>query len=98
MTSEIDTKEGRKWLKSLLKEREVTIFFTKKDGTERKMICTLLESKIPTEKMPKNEKKVKSKESIAVFDVEKTDWRSFRWDSITKVEFSLKGVIKNDGF
>jgi hypothetical protein len=40
--------------------------FTKKDGTERKLICTLAESKIPSEKVPKNAKKTQSKESIAV--------------------------------
>jgi hypothetical protein len=34
-------------------------------------------------------KKTQSQESIAVFDVEKQDWRSFRWDSVTKIEFTL---------
>ena len=41
MTSEIskiDTEEGREWLKNLLHEREVTIFFTKK----RKVLLTNL--------------------------------------------------------
>jgi hypothetical protein len=90
MASQIDTKEGREWLKSLLKERETTIFFTKKDGTERKLICTLAESKIPSDKAPKNTGKAKSEDALAVFDVEKQDWRSFRWDSVTKVEFSLE--------
>lgn len=92
MTSEIskiDTEEGREWLKTLLHEREVTIFFTKKDGTERKMRCTLSENKIPSEKMPKNSGKSKSDDALAVFDVEKNDWRSFRWDSVTKIEFTL---------
>lgn len=82
-----DTKDSRKWLKSLLKEREVVISFTKKDGTERMMRCTLAESVIPMDKMPKNTKKVKSDETLAVFDVEKSDWRSFRWDSVQKVDF-----------
>ncbi len=89
MTSEIDTKEGREWLKGLLREREVTIFFTKKDGTEREMLCTLSENKIPSEKTPKNSGKSKSDDALAVFDVKKSDWRSFRWDSVKKVEFSI---------
>ena len=54
------------------------------------MICTLAESKIPSDKAPKNTGKAKSEEALAVFDVEKQDWRSFRWDSVTKVEFSLE--------
>ena len=89
VASQIDTKDGRDWLKSMLKSQEVTISFTKKDGTERKMVCTLSESKIPNEKAPKNTGKAKSEDSLAVFDVEKQDWRSFRWDSVKQVNFDL---------
>jgi hypothetical protein len=89
MASEIDTKEGREWLRGLLRSEKVTVLFTKKDGSERKLICTLKEDKIPSEKVPKNTGKAKSEESIAVFDLEKSDWRSFRFDSVKKVEFSI---------
>ena len=89
MASKIDTEEGRKWLREMLGSHEVTVFFTKKDGTERKMLCTLAENKIPNEKMPKNSGKSKSDDTLAVFDIEKDAWRSFRWDSVTKVEFTL---------
>ena len=87
--SEIDTKEGRDRMQALLKTQEVTISFTKKDGTERKMLCTLAENKIPSEKMPKNSGKSKSDDALAVFDVEKNDWRSFRWDSVTTIDFKI---------
>lgn len=89
MASQVDTKEGRDWLKSLLKSQEVTIFFKKVDGTEREMLCTLSESQIPAEKLPKNSGKAKSEDALAVFDVEKQDWRSFRWDSVTRIQFDL---------
>jgi len=89
MASQVNTKEGREWLHGLLKLQEATISFTKKDGTKRKMLCTLAESKIPSEKLPKNSGKSKSDDALAVFDVEKNDWRSFRWDSVTKIEFYL---------
>jgi len=89
MASQVDTKEGREWVQSLLKSQEVTISFTKKDGTERKMLCTLVESKIPSEKLPKNSGKSKSDDALAVFDIEKDAWRSFRWDSVTKIEFDI---------
>ncbi len=89
MASEIDTPEGREWLRGLLRSEKVTVLFTKKDGTERKLICTLKEDKIPSEKVPKNTGKAKSEDSIAVFDLEKSDWRSFRFDSVKKVEFSI---------
>jgi hypothetical protein len=67
----------------------VTITFTKKDETERVMVCTLKEEKIPSEKSPKNTGKSQSDDAIAVFDLEKQDWRSFRFDSVKKIEFSL---------
>jgi len=87
--SEINTKEGREWIRGVLRMHETTITFTKKDGTERKMLCTLMEDKIPSEKTPKNTGKTQSEESIAVFDLEKGDWRSFRFDSVKRIEFSL---------
>ena len=89
MASEVDTKEGREWLRGLLRDEKVTIVFTKKDGTERKMVCTLAESKIPSEKSPKNTGKTGSDDAIAVFDLDKTEWRSFRWDSVKRIEFTL---------
>jgi hypothetical protein len=87
--NEKDQKKFRKWLRGVLKMHETTIVFIKKDGTERKMICTLNEDKIPSEKAPKNTGKAKSDEAIAVFDIESQDWRSFRWDSVKEIKFSL---------
>jgi hypothetical protein len=86
------TAEEKDWLRVLLGEREVSIIFTKKDGTERKMICTLSENKIPANFVPKNTKKSEKTEigeSLAVFDLEKSDWRSFRFDSIKEIRFEL---------
>jgi rubrerythrin len=71
-----------------LKSREVKIEFTKKDGTQRSMLCTLNEAVIPTEKLPKSKEETSdsiSSEICRVFDVEKQDWRSFRWDSVIEV-------------
>jgi hypothetical protein len=85
------TKKEKDWLRTLLHEREVGITFIKKDGSERLMWCTLSESKIPSEFAPKGSEKVKSDEVLPVFDVENDGWRSFRWDSITNIEFSLVG-------
>lgn len=90
MPSKIDTPEGRKWLREMLQSQKIEVFFTKKDGTERKMLCTLEENKIPKEKLPKNSGKSQSDEALAVFDVEKNDWRSFRWDSVTKIQLSIE--------
>lgn len=87
-----DTPEGREWIRGVLRMHETTITFTKKDGSERKMLCTLMEDKIPSEKTPKGAGKAQSEESIAVFDVEKQDWRSFRFDSVKGIKFSIEKV------
>ena len=84
-----DTPEGREWIRGVLRMHETTITFTKKDGTERKMLCTLLEDKIPSEKAPKGAGKAQSDDAIAVFDLEKQDWRSFRFDSVKGIKFTL---------
>jgi hypothetical protein len=85
------TKKEKDWLRTLLKEGVVGITFIKKDGSERLMQCTLAESKIPSEFAPKGSEKTKSDDVLPVFDVENDGWRSFRWDSIKKIEFSLVG-------
>lgn len=68
-------------------EQGVLVSFTKKDGSQRKMHCTLVEGKIPQDKRPKTETAVSqtSGSAVRVFDTEVNDWRSFRWDSVTKV-------------
>jgi len=81
----VNTEEHREWLTNLLRDGVVSVAFTKKDGTEREMACTLDESIIPKEFAPKGVERSKPVDSIAVFDVEKSEWRSFRWDSVKLV-------------
>ena len=88
------TKKEKEWLLSLLRSEIVELTFTKKDGTERIMKCTLAEQKIPYENAPKGVERKKSEEAVAVFDLENQSWRSFRWDSLKNIEFTL-GSLKN---
>jgi hypothetical protein len=86
-----DDETGREWLRELLRERVVGVVFTKKDGTERVMQATLSEDLIPevqnSEKTATTRKK--SDEALAVWDTEAEGWRSFRWDSVKTINFSL---------
>lgn len=84
-----DNETARDWLVGVLKDSSVTISFTKKDGTKRDMKCTLNEEMIGSENAPKGVERSKPTESLAVFDLEKNAWRSFRWDSITEIRFTL---------
>jgi hypothetical protein len=49
----------------------------------------LYEGDIPVDQAPKNSGRTKPTESLAVFDIEAKGWRSFRWDSIKEVKFTL---------
>lgn len=83
------TPEGLTWLKGLLRERNVVVTFTKKDGTDRKMECTLQEGVVvPHEKTTDREKAI-NPDTLAVWDVEKNAWRSFRLDSIKLIDFNI---------
>jgi hypothetical protein len=90
--------EFKTWMKGVLHDEHLKglcVVFTKKDGTEREMQCTLVESRIPKDKQPKSEtsdSKVVGQgndDAIRVFDTEIGEWRSFRWDSIKAVNFSI---------
>ncbi len=82
---------GREWLKGLLRERVVGVTFIKKDGTERVMQATLSEDFIPEATNSENSasSRKKSDEALAVWDTEAQAWRSFRWDSVKQINFSL---------
>ena len=87
--SEDEKEVFRKWLISHLKFGPVTIYFTKKDGTVRKMDCTLKEENIVQYEKKTERVKTLNEETCPVFDLEKNEWRSFRYDAITKVEFTI---------
>jgi hypothetical protein len=80
--------KGKKWISEMLKIEILNVTFEKSDGSTRKMRCTLIENEIPQEKMPKNSGRAQNSEVIAVFDLDKNDWRSFRFDSVRRIEIS----------
>jgi hypothetical protein len=64
------------------------VIFTKANGDTRIMHCSLNESILP-EQIDLEEavqKKAPNPDVLAVWDVENSGWRSFRWDSVK--EFS----------
>lgn len=83
-TSQTNLDETRENVLQKLRTGEATVRFTKVDGTERTMRCTLQESQIPSDKLPKGESQTSSVagSAIRVFDLDKAEWRSFRVDSI----------------
>ena len=91
--NEKEFKLFKKWLKSHLAFGEVTVTFTKKDGTERVMKCTTSTELVPQEPIvegaePKREKKV-NEDVCPVYDLESSHWKSFRWDSVKQVTLTI---------
>jgi len=76
-----------------LKNGICKVIFTKANGDDRVMHCTLNESMLPAQKDIEEEiqKKKPNPNALAVWDTENNGWRSFRWDSIKefKTEFNL---------
>ena len=79
------------WLRSHLAMGDMFINFIKKDGSVREMHCTLKD--VPEyERVTEQTSPRKTNDDVmAVFDLEKEEWRSFRIDSIKSVRFELGG-------
>jgi len=79
-------------IKQQLKEGPCFVTFTKVDGTKRIMKCTLNDAYIPPSE-PKKTDRVKkdNPDVLAVWDLEKDGWRSFRFDTILEVEPCITG-------
>jgi len=81
-------------LLEVLKDNICEVTFTKKDGSQRTLICTQDMRRIPKEHHPKNEGVVEDvnlppKLTTSVFDMDLEEWRSFTnanvivWDLIS---------------
>lgn len=78
-------------LKQILENSVTTVVFTKVNGEQREMKCTLLSEYLPkkdvagkqllTETLTKED----NPSTLRVWDVENNGWRSFRMDSINSV-------------
>jgi hypothetical protein len=72
-------------LKQQLQGNVATVVFTKADGTERTMNCTLLAEYLPAPSGPQlltESTRPENDQVLSVWDIENGGWRSFRLDSI----------------
>lgn len=94
----------RDWVRSLLQKGTITVTFVKADGAVRDMNCTLDWEQIPADKKPQDvpvEKLLETKKrkepdehSLRVFDLEKQEWRSFRFDRLQKITAEIGFTAK----
>jgi hypothetical protein len=93
-------------LTELLQNNVCSVTFTKVDGTERTMPCTLNEALIPPPAVhitntdnpidfptPKKEKK-QNPDIMSVWCTDAAGWRSFRWDNFISAEVLQTENIK----
>jgi len=73
-----------------LRENVCEVTFTKKDGSEREMMCTLNMNAIDEEYHPKGGNEDQGAKPnldvVKVFDLANVGWRSFRVDSVKNFE------------
>lgn len=72
-------------LKEMLHRGVYHVTFTKVDGTERQMRCTLMEEYLPKVEYNNNPHRAENDASVAVWDLDKDAWRSFRVDSLIDI-------------
>lgn len=84
--------EWREDVSNMLKRRVARVIFKKANGEIRTMDCTLMESMLAVD--AKIEGRIGSTlprkpnpDVLSVWDIEKDDWRSFRWDRVCSVKY-----------
>lgn len=78
------TRDG---LIDMLRSNIVTVTFTKVNGDERIMTCTLLSEHIPNAPTTNGQVVVKetSSNTVSVWDVNANGWRSFRVENVKSI-------------
>lgn len=80
----------RSWLKDVLQTGTAEVIFTKKDGTERVMQCTLRPELLPVQEISETKQPKKKNDTVlSVFDIEANGWRSFTIRTVKRVTFKI---------
>ena len=78
------------WLKGMLQVSEGIVTFTKADGSERVIKCTLHPDQLPKVELKENKKPIKeNSDYLRVFDLDKNEWRSFTIKKVKQVKFEI---------
>jgi hypothetical protein len=85
----IDLKEiTRDVVAAILKSDVANVTFTKSDGSERVMKCTLIDEYIPSTELDLDRTSTRkvNEAVLPVWDIDKNAWRSFRIDSVKAIQ------------
>jgi len=78
-------------LKQLLSKKILRVKFKKKDQTEREMKCTLRADIIPVYEKKTDKVKKTNENVLAVWDLDKDGFRSFKLDSLIDYQVMMEG-------
>lgn len=81
-----DIKAYKEYLKSILSSNTMSVTFTKVDGTERTIECTLNPTLIQADKEAIGGRHNENEETLAVYEVNLGEWRSFRVNNVLTLE------------
>jgi len=91
--SDEEREQLRSWMRDELHERQVMVKFVKANGTVRTMRCTLNEdlgAKVINKESADNDiSKHTNLYVCVVWDCEANGWRSFRWDRLREINFTI---------
>lgn len=89
--NEEDRKLFREWLTGIIRSERVNVCFTKADGSERWLHCSLHPELLPAKEQQavSESTRKRSEEALSVWDLDKQAWRSFRFDSVKEFSFNL---------
>jgi len=79
-------RDYRDELVMLLSKNVAEVTFTKNNGEERVMRCTLRNDLVPSTDRKPGSKRIVSESVVPVWDLENNGWRSFRVDSVKQVQ------------
>jgi hypothetical protein len=85
-----EQKQFREWLTGVLKQETAVLTFRKKDGTMRVMKASLREEHFPVLEKKTDRVREKNEDVLSVVDLDLGEWRSFRFDSVERVEFTIE--------
>jgi len=90
--NELKSEWDKEYIVNKLREEICEVTFTKVNGEQRVMRCTLNPSLIPvfeyTEADAPKKAKKENPEVLAVFDAAANGWRSFKWDLLKEFKGS----------
>lgn len=79
-------RDYRDELVMLLSKHVAEVKFTKNNGEERVMRCTLRYDLVPDTDRKSDSKRSVSESVVPVWDLENNGWRSFRVDSVKQIQ------------